>query len=229
MQIKSIDRKLINLYCDESCHLANDGHPFMLIGYIGVNYHQKDTHKSLIKHIKNINKFNGEIKWSKVSSSKYDFYLELLDYFFASDMFFRAVVIDKDKIKTEFFANDYNKFYYKMYYKLINHKINIFNNYNVYLDIKDTLSSYRVRRLKEVLNTQFEVIKNLQNIQSRESVFLQLADFILGAISYRLRNLNKVKAKNSLINHIEKNSGYKISNSNVDETNKYHLHFIELN
>lgn len=46
--------------------------------------------------------------------------------------------------------------FYKMYYLLLNYKIDTLDCYNVYLDIKDSFSAQKVRKLKEVLNTNME-------------------------------------------------------------------------
>ena len=62
--------------------------------------------------------------------------------------------MDKSRINNEAFGCSYDDFYYKMYYYLLNHNLNNLYNYNVYLDIKDTLSAYKVNKLKDILNTK---------------------------------------------------------------------------
>ena len=155
-----------NFYCDESCHLENDKMPYMLLGYVCVPYNQLKRHSIRIKEIKEKHHFYGEVKWSKVANSQHKFYNDLIDYFFDSDLSFRAIVINKERINNNNFHQDFNTFYYKMYYQLINHKLDTLSYYNIYLDIKDTLSAGKMNNLKTILQTQFGVIRNLQNIHS---------------------------------------------------------------
>jgi hypothetical protein len=115
-----------------------------------------------------------------------------------------------------------------MYYQLINHKLDMLATYNIYLDIKDTLSANKVNKLKEILQTKFGIIRNLQNIHSNESVFMQLTDLIMGAIGYHLRGEGKVIAKNNLIARIQKNSNYQLDKSTPKSEDKLNLFFIEL-
>jgi hypothetical protein len=162
-----------------------------------------------------------------VSQSKFHFYSELIDYFFATDLKFRAIGIEKTKINNDVFGQTYDDFYYKMYYQLLNHKIDIRYTYNVYLDIKDTLSACKVRRLREILNIQYGVFRNVQNIHSRESILMQFADFLMGAISYYKNNAEKEnQAKVQLIERIIKQSGCDFDKTNYSE--KLNLFFIEL-
>lgn len=220
--------KTFNYYCDESCHLPNDTMPYMLLGYVSVPYNQMERHKERINAIKAKHHYYGEIKWSKVSKSQYEFYQDIIDYFFDTDIAFRAIVIRKEQINNHGFQQDHDTFYYKMYYQLIYHKIDVLNTYNIYLDIKDTLSASKVKKLRDVLQTKLGVIRNLQNIHSKESIFMQLADLLMGAINYHLRGMDKVKAKVALVQRIQKNSGHSLTASTPKNEEKMNLFFIEL-
>ena len=219
--------KTFNIYCDESCHLENDHKPFMFLGSASSAYNQVRLHTEKIQKLKEKHHFYAEIKWTNVSQSKFRFYSELLDYFFATDLKFRAVGVEKEKIKNDVFKQSYDDFYYKMYYQLLNHQINSCYTYNVYLDIKDSLSAYKVRKLKEILNTKYGVFRNIQNIRSHESILLQLTDFLMGAISYYKNNPEKQNiAKMHLIEKLIKKSGCDLDKTNYSP--KLNLFFIEL-
>ncbi len=223
--------KTFNIYCDESCHIENDHKKFMFLGSVSSAYPQVKRHTERINQLKDTHKFNAEIKWSHVSMSKIQFYLDLVDYFFDTDLRFRAVGINKSKIHCEDFSGTYDDFYYKMYYTLLNYKIDTFNHYNVYLDIKDTLSAIKVRRLKEILNTKFGVFRNIQNIRSEESIMMQLADFLMGAISYnanfeRKENQAKVMILDKIRNHMNLEELEDLTKTNYSE--KLNLFFINL-
>ncbi len=114
-----------------------------------------------------------------------------------------------------------------MYYYLLNHNLNSLYNYNVYLDIKDTLSAFKVNKLKDILNTKFGVFRNIQNIRSHESLLLQLTDLIMGAISYYHNDTQKANpAKMKLIAKIKHHSGSSLEKTNYSD--KLNLFFIEL-
>lgn len=219
--------KTFNIYCDESCHIENDHKKFMFLGSVSSAYNQVKLHTENINKLKKKHNFYAEIKWSKVSKSKLRFYLDLVDYFFATDLKFRTVGVNKKKINNDEFNQDYDVFYYKMYYYLLNHNLNSSYKYNVYLDIKDTLSAHKVNKLKDILNTKFGVFRNVQNIRSHESVLMQMGDFLMGAISY-LHNddYQSNKAKVQIIKKIQQHCNEDLKKTNYSE--KMNLFFIEL-
>lgn len=219
--------KTFNRYCDESCYIKHDHKPFMFLGYISCAYPQVKIHTGYIKELKKKHNFYAEIKWNKVSKSKLKFYLDLIDYFFSTDLRFRAIGIDKSKVECERYGKSYDDHYYTMYYYLLNHNLDMQYSYNVYLDIKDTLSAYKVKKLKDILNTKYGVFRNIQNIRSNESLLLQLADFILGAISYNKNIPDKTnEAKLLIIERIKKHCNVDLNSTNYSE--KLNLFFIEL-
>jgi hypothetical protein len=219
--------KTFNIYCDESCHIEHDHKKFMFLGSVSSAYNQVKLHTEQIKQLKKKHNFYAEIKWTSVSNSKLRFYLDLVDYFFATDLKFRAIGIEKSKIKCEDFGSTYDDFYYKMYYYLLNKNIDTLYNYNVFLDVKDTLSAYKVNKLKDILNVKYGVFRNIQNIRSEESLLLQLADFLMGAVSYS--NNDELKANAAKVLVIEKirhHAALDLSATNYSK--KLNLFFIEL-
>lgn len=220
--------KTFNIYCDESCHLEHDHKDYMFLGSVSCAYPQIRRHTKRIAELKRSHNFYAEIKWSNVSMSKMRFYLDLIDYFFDTDLRFRAIGINKSKIKFDRERDTFDDFYYKMYYQLLNYKIDTLDCYNVYLDIKDTLSAQKVRRLKDILNVKFGVFRNVQNICSHESLLMQVADLIMGAISYNINDKeHNNQAKVAIIERIKKH----LHVNALDMTNhssKLNLFFINL-
>jgi len=219
--------KTFNIYCDESCHLENDHKKFMFLGSTTSAINQLKFHTENIKEIKAKHNFFGEIKWSNVSKSKFNFYQDLIEYFFYSNLKFRAIGIDKSKIRNDDFGQSFDEFYYKMYYSLLNHQIDVQTKYNVYLDIKDTLSAYKVRKLKEILNFKYGVFNNIQNIRSNESLLMQITDFLMGAISYDNNDEKKLNiTKVHLIKKIKALGKVDLNCTNYSD--KLNLFFIDL-
>lgn len=216
--------KTFNRYCDESCHLENDHKRYMFLGYVSSAYNQVKAHTDRIKDIKTSHNFYAEIKWNNVSMSKLKFYLDLVEYFFSTDLKFRAIGIDKSKTH----CDDFDEYYYSMYHNLLIHDINITYTYNVYLDIRDTLSAYKVSKLKELLNIKHSVFRNVQNINSKESLLLQLTDFILGALSYEKNDEKKQnEAKRIILERIKKRANGRWCEGLTDD-NDTNTFFIDL-
>jgi len=222
---------IYNIYCDESCHLENDGKPVMLLGGIWCPVDEVKRLAAELRDIKNRHKATGELKWTKVSKARQDFYLEVTSWFLAEmPLHFRAlVVLNKDRLNHNYFnAGSHDTFYYKMYFSLLSKILSPDNLYNIYLDIKDTRSRNKVRKLREVLCNNVhdftsEMINHIQNIHSHESDIMQLADFLLGAVSYRHRNLTGNEAKIAVIDRLERGLGRSLLRSTPLSEQKFNL------
>ncbi|MGL6180167.1 MAG: DUF3800 domain-containing protein [Tannerellaceae bacterium] len=205
-----------NMYIDESCHLEHDKAPFMCIGYIRLDRTQQQTLSKKIKQLKLDYHTPTEIKWNKLSYSRLSFYKSLIDYFFESDMAFRAVLIKDKSIvdNTTFNENDHNIFHYKSAFYLLRFNIESTATYRVYFDIKDSKGKRRLQRLSSILDKVCGINKfsHFQDIRSHESEFIQLCDLFIGAIGYKTRHdINKTsKVKNELIDYIESKLGYSL-------------------
>ena len=224
--------KTFNLYCDESTHLIHDGHPYMLLSYISIAYPQIRLAKEEIKAIKRKFNYTEELKWTNVHSATYKVYAELVDWFFMNDLEFRAVVVDKSQIDEKRADYSFNDFYFRMYFQLLHTKVDFQNRYNVFLDIKDTCSGEKLEKMKKIMSYNSS-IGTLQFILSRESVFIQLADVLMGAINYNLRIQKgdvkgNVIAKLKLIEKIKRHSNISLNTTTPLSRNKFNLFFITL-
>ena len=222
--------KTFNLYCDESTHLIHDGHPYMLLSYISIAYPQIRLAKEEIKAIKRKFNYTEELKWTNVHSATYKVYAELVDWFFMNDLEFRAVVVDKSQIDETRADYSFNDFYFRMYFQLLHTKVDFQNRYNVFLDIKDTCSGEKLEKMKKIMSYNSS-IGTLQFIPSRESVFIQLADVLMGAINYNLRIQKgdvkgNVIAKLKLIEKIKRHSNISLNTTTPLSRNKFNLFFI---
>lgn len=227
-----MSEKTFNIYCDESTHLPRDNKPYMILGCINVAYPQIRLIKEQIKTIKQKYNFNGELKWSNVHEATFSMYSEIVEYFFLTDMKFRAVIVDKSKIDENRPGYTFNDFYFRMYFQLLHQHIDLEYNYNVYFDIKDTCSIKKLDKLKDILKWNAS-IQNFQFIRSHESIFMQLADVLMGAINYNLRIkkediLGKVIAKRKIVRKIEQHSNISLNATTPLSKKKFNLFFISL-
>lgn len=209
--------EVLNLYCDETGHLENDLINVMVLGYISCPAeHAREVSKS-IKQIKRKHKISPyfEIKWVKVSQAKVDFYLDLVQFFFEDQQLnFRAVIIpDKSILRHDDFCQTHDDWYYKMYFNLIKFVINQTTKFNIYLDYKDTWGSRKAKILKEVLTRAYPgcYINRIQAVHSHESSLIQLTDLLIGAVSYRNRDLHSNKAKEEIISLFQKHIRFPIT------------------
>lgn len=204
-----MERPIINIYCDESCHLENDKHKSMVIGGIScpISKVRDITSKIKVKKEKFGIPRNQEVKWTKISPAKKDFYLDLVDLFINEECLrFRVVKVqDKSVLRHEKYHQTHNDWYYKMYYTMLTHILKPQKDYNIYIDIKDTIGCEKIRKLQEILEHKKQRdaldIRRIQQIRSHESELLQLADILIGAVGYkdRLSEIEKPNLVKSLL------------------------------
>lgn len=225
--------EIYNIYCDESCHLENDHQRAMVLGAV---WCPLDKTQEIAERLRELKQKHGlsrefEVKWTKVSPGKERFYLDLVDYFFDDDdLFFRALIIpDKSKLQHSAVpGQNHDSWYYKMYFDMLKVIFRPDSCYRVYLDIKDTKGAEKVAKLHDVLcNNMYdfrrEVIGRLQPVRSHEIEQLQLADLLIGGVSYLNRGLEGNTAKLALIERIRQRSGYSLTRTTLLREQKVNL------
>lgn len=209
-----------NVYCDESCHLENDSCSVMVLGAVWCPLDKTQAISARLREIKARHDLphGFEMKWTKVSPAKLDFYRDMLDFFFDDDdLHFRALIVpDKTKLDHAAFEQTHNDWYYKMYFDMLKVILSPNARYRIYLDIKDTRSASKVHKLHTVLcNNMYDfsrdIIEWVQSVRSHEVELVQLADLLIGAVAYANRGLTTSPAKLALIEQMRKRSGYSLT------------------
>lgn len=223
---------VFNVYCDESCHLENDGHSAMVLGAVWCSSLNSSGHARSIRALKVKHGLNPkfEIKWSKVSESKIDFYLDLLQLFFGeADLHFRALLVaDKSQVDHVAHKQSHDEWYYKMYFDMLKVIIAPKSKYRIYIDIKDTWGGTRVKHLHDVMcnsmyDFQREIVERVQIVKSDEFEVMQLADLLIGAVSYSARDLKGNRGKVRIVDFIRKQTGYALTKSTLFREEKFNL------
>lgn len=208
-----------NIYCDESCHLENDHQPVMVLGAVWCPKQDAQRLGAELRELKAKHRARGELKWSKTSASRLPFYLEVVDWFLAEPcLHYRGVVVQNKEALNHgaFNDGDHDLFYYKMQFSLLNKILSPDACYAIYLDIKDTRSRKKLKKLRDVLCTNVydftsEMIGHIQNIHSHEAELMQVADYLTGALGYRHRHLLGNPAKVEVLRHLEARWGRSLS------------------
>lgn len=221
-----------NIYCDESCHLENDHCDVMVLGAVWCQQKKVQQIFQRLREIKihhGLNK-NFELKWTKVSRTKLEYFLDVLDYFFDNgDLNFRALIVpDKSILCHEAHNQTHDTWYFKMYFNMLKIIIDPDDTYNIYLDIKDTRSSQKVAKLHEVLSNanydfQQTIIKKFQTVRSHEVELVQLTDFLIGIVSYANRGLKTSEAKLKLVSRMKDRSALSLIKSTLVKEKKVNL------
>jgi hypothetical protein len=222
-----------NIYCDESCHILHDHNDIMALGAVTVPKKKVRSISKNIRKIKQEYNCNGELKWTKVSQKNTLFYIALVDYFFSNaELSFRALVVGKKHSLDHEQFNDgsHDSFYYKMYFYLIRNIVEnrIDHTFEIYIDIKDTRSGEKVYKLNDVLAYNFrdfekKQVYKIQQIRSHESELLQLADLLLGAITYENRGLHGNPAKQAIVQRMKDQLGISLRESTPPWESKFNL------
>ena len=225
------------VYCDESRpDLFFSEHPqarFLMIGSLWLPEELRCELKEKIKTIRK--KYNtwGEIKWSKVSPSRVDFFGDLVDLFtsYGSDVRFRCIAVEHSQVDMALHEHDSELGFYKFYYQLIHHWILKSNEYQIFCDAKTNRDSKRLHTLQQCLchSNLPSCIQGIQSLPSHQVVLIQLCDLLLGAASSRMNDtLKPGSAKEIIIKRLENKLGVsKISPTSLNEE-KFNVFQIRL-
>lgn len=225
------------VYIDESCHIGH-GSGKMLLGAVWLNTKQLPMLLREVKYIKKKHKISShrEIKWTKVSLSKIEYYKDLLLLLHQTDQVsYRAVVIDKNKVNYEAHNETSDDFYYKMQYYLVRNiaeKSTSTHSLRLFLDYKDTWSGHRSHELARYLRNTVKFQDKYftaQPLRSHEVIGLQLADLVTGAVMYANKpsNQQKSEAKKELVAFLKKITQQELTSGTPPSTEKFNLFFWE--
>lgn len=232
-----MDNNEFRIYADESSHLG--GSAFMVVGAIWCNKNEVLNFTDKIKMLKA--KYTipekVEIKWSKISGSKEEYYKDLIKAFFSEEgVNFRAVVIPTKGLDHDLYNQTEDEFYYKAQYMMLKNIVKKLSmdggkTFRIFLDYKDSWSDARSKKLANYLKNTKVLSKNefsCQPVRSEQSIMIQMADLLTGAVASANNNPNKkVLAKQNIIKMIEENAGQRLTDKTpygVDKLNVFRWH-----
>jgi len=226
------EQHLVNIYCDESCHLPADRQSSMVLGGVWALAGKVAEHHQMIAKLKAKHGMPQffEVKWNSASPYKLALYRDLIDYFFnMPTLGFRAwIVPDKSILRHHEFQQTHDDWYYKMYFYLLRNMIDPSRRYRVFIDLKDTRGRMKLRKLHDVLlaaNYDFsrDIIIDMQHVHSHDVGLLQLADLLIGALSYHTRGLSGNPSKDELVKLLKERTGLSLSKNTLPSAKKFNL------
>ncbi|MCL1499937.1 hypothetical protein A7D16_07130 [Xanthomonas nasturtii] len=225
------------VYCDEAnpdvLTSASPRARYLMIGSLWLPQEVRNELKSRIGDLRKRHEAWGEIKWSKVAPNRRDFYVELVDIFFAygENLRFRCIAVDRTQIDLSLHDDDAELGFYKFYYQLLHHWILDFNDYRIFCDAKSNRDSKRLPVLAQCLSRAnlSSNIESVQSLPSNEVVLIQMCDLLLGAASSKINStLTPNTAKFTVVSRIESALGRELGSTSKGEE-KFNIFKIRLN
>lgn len=216
------------IYCDESQQdlfarsAERNAGQRVVLGGVWIEADARIRLKTAIKELRLKHRLYGEFKWTRVSPSREAFYTDLVDLFFSTDASrFRAVVLTANELDAvQFHGGDAELMFYKFYYLLIHKWILDGKTYRIFLDTKTNRVGGRLKKLNEILESAnpLSAIEQVQALPSQEVDLLQLADVLIGAVSYRLHDRQTSPSKLRVVERIEQRIAHRIRCTGFSET-----------
>lgn len=223
------------IYGDESSVNNSD----LLYMWVWVLFCEKVDRSELRKKIilmKEEFNVRTELKRRKVNYSMIEFYKKIIDLFIESNLKFYAIRIDKSSLDLKkFHNNSHDIALYKRYYFLLKDRLLNNNEYYIYLDKRTTKEKNKLSELNKFLDIEKQtqrksfLIKNICEYKSESQIFIQLTDFLIWAICYKLNNSGVQSwAKWDIVSHLEKKLCKPIDQCSLPSDPKFNLFCISL-
>jgi len=204
----------VSIYCDESRHEGQPNQRYMVIGGLWLPRENRREILEGLHAVQNEHHITGELKWTKASRSRLPGYLALIDYLaLRDDVHFRCIVVDKTKVNLDkFFNNDRQLGFWVFYWHCLKQWMGNANTYFVSIDFKPESMHSGPRRLRQVLENECVKrcwLKSLDCVDSRENLFCQVADLLIGAVGYEQNGIQSSEIKRAMCEQIARSYGRK--------------------
>jgi len=225
------------VYCDESrpdlLASRKSDFQYMVIGSLWLPAENRQALKTELHGLRDRHKIGGEFKWNKISPSRLGFYLDAAQWFFnqGDSVRFRCIAVDRTQVDLPHYHDDDQELgFYKFYYQLLHHWILDFNEYRIFVDYKSNRRRDRLAVLRGFLDDAnlSSKVERVQAVRSEESVLIQLADVLTGAVARRLNGpVETSAAKAAVLETVEDLLGGAIQATGREET-KFNVFVINL-
>lgn len=196
-----------NVFCDESWHTTRSGGISVTVGALICPLPDVRSLSESVRSIKTEHGFKPdfEVKWTKISPAKADFYTDLVDLFLYHDglRFFGAIMESETGSRTDS-RTSRERIHEELGRRLLDSVLRGPHRYRVYLDVRDTRGGTRLRRLRETVPTgpagvDRPHVERIQQVRSHESEVMQIAHLLTGALAYANRGLGSNAGKTTVV------------------------------
>ena len=190
----------VSIYCDESRHEGQSTQRFMVLGGIWLPRNKRHEFLDGIREIQTRHKMIGELKWVKLSRKCLPAYIEIIQYISAQrDIHFRCIVVDKSRVDADkYFQSDRQLGFWVFYWYCLKQWMGNKNTYFISIDFKPESLLSGPRRLRDVLEKEClrrAWVNSLDCVDSKENLFCQIADLLIGAVGYEQNSLSQSETK----------------------------------
>jgi hypothetical protein len=190
----------VSIYCDESRHEGQSQQRFMVIGGLWLLREKRQELLAGIREIQTRHGFTGELKWAKLSRHCLPGYSEIVQYVAnCSDVHFRCIVVDKTRVDADkYFQSDRQLGFWVFYWHCLKQWMGHGNTYFISIDFKPESLLSGPRRLRDVLEKEClrrAWVNSLDCVDSKENLFCQIADLLIGAVGYEQNGLSSSETK----------------------------------
>ncbi len=187
---------MLHIYADESC---KDAHRFLALGAIALERSVEPSIVAQLQAVRVAHNTFGEVKWTKVSRSKLDFYKAFVDVFFDAskndDMHFYGLHVDTQTFNHRRWNRGEAEIgFSKLIFQLLLHKFG--RRYGdkyplvVFLDGRSTKQD--PEDLRPMLNSELakrwdmptRPFRRLTFVDSKKSDIIQVNDLLIGTIGF---------------------------------------------
>ena len=187
---------MYHIYADESC---KDSHKVLVLGGLIVDSSEDRFVCNSLRAVREKYQTFGEVKWTKTSAAKLDFYKAFADVFFdracKDEMHFHSLVVETATFDhTRHNMGDAEIGFNKLIYQLMLHKFGRkYGNKPLYVFLDDRTSKTSPDEMRPMLNSELKKrwskpllpFRRIHFTKSHESEILQLNDLLIGAIGFR--------------------------------------------
>lgn len=187
---------MLHIYADESC---KDAHQYMAMGAVAVDHTVEATIVARLMAVRAAHNTFGEVKWTKISRAKLDFYKAFVDVFFdaskTDDMHFYGLHVNTHTFNhRQWNQGEAEIGFSKLIFQLLLHKFG--RRYGadypltVYLDSRSTRHDPDDMRpmLNSELAKRWEIptrpFRRITFIDSKKSDLIQVNDLLIGTIGF---------------------------------------------
>jgi hypothetical protein len=209
---------LVNVYCDESRY-SNPYEQYFLIGCLTIPRTQKPLVDERLKSIRRDFGFMPELKWSNLTEAKLPYLNQLLQVFFTSDLEFRAIIIDKSKLKLSSRQQPAELTFYKFYYLMLKGMMQKDHGYYIFVDQRTKTEARSLGELQRYLYSYLDklnggsapegerYLRQIQEVDSQKVIISQLLDLLLGAVGYYWNGFRGSPAKLKFLENLTQRLG----------------------